>query len=154
MTSAAETKMQLCNCFALRAAARHVTQLYDQLLAPSGLRTTQFAMLARLQRQGPLTINALAKAMVMDRTTLGRNMLPLARDGLLRIAPTAADRRAKELHLTSAGERRLEAARRGWVRAQERFETVFGAERATDLRALLRSVVATDFAPAGRGTQR
>jgi DNA-binding MarR family transcriptional regulator len=154
MTSTAGTKMQLCNCFALRAAARHVTQFYDRLLASSGLRTTQFAMLARLQRQGPLTINALAEAMVMDRTTLGRNILPLERDGLLRIAPAAADRRAKELHLTSAGERRLEAARRGWVMAQERFETAFGAERASNLRALLRGVVATDFAPADRGAPR
>jgi DNA-binding MarR family transcriptional regulator len=154
MASVAETKMQLCNCFALRSAARHVTQFYDQLLASSGLRTTQFAILARLKRQGPLTINALARAMVMDRTTLGRNILPLERDGLLRTAPSAADRRAKELHLTGAGERRLEAARRGWVKAQERFETTFGAERAADLRTLLRSVVVTDFAPAGRAGPR
>src|SRR5260370_428682 len=72
-----------CNCFAVRAAARHVTQSYDQFLAPTGLRTTQFSILAKLKRKGPLTINALAEDMVMDRTTLGRTILPLERDGLM-----------------------------------------------------------------------
>src|SRR6516162_7862681 len=91
-----------CNCFALRAAARHVTQLYDQFLAPTGLRVTQFSILAKLKRRGPLTVNALADDMVMDRTTLGRNIQPLERDGLIRIEPSPSDRRAKELHLTKA----------------------------------------------------
>src|SRR5262245_13824445 len=101
-----------CNCFAVRAAARHVTQSNDQLLAPTGLRTTQFTILAKLRRKGPLTINALAEAMVMDRTTLGRNILPLERDGLIRVEPAASDRRAKDLHLTKAGEKRFLAAQR------------------------------------------
>src|SRR5262249_35374135 len=63
-----------CNCFALRAAARHVTALYDQALAPLDLRITQFSILATLRQAGPLTVNALADAMVMDRTTLTRAM--------------------------------------------------------------------------------
>src|SRR5580704_14992247 len=66
-----------CNCLAVRQAARHITQFYDQFLAASGLRTTQFSILAKLRRLGPMTINALAADMVMDRTTLGRNILPL-----------------------------------------------------------------------------
>ena len=66
---------EACNCFAIRAAARHVTQFYDQAIAPTGLRTTQFYFLSKLKRVGPLTINALAEDMVMDRTTLGRNIL-------------------------------------------------------------------------------
>jgi DNA-binding MarR family transcriptional regulator len=136
-----------CNCYAVRAAARHITQAYDQFLAPTGLRTTQFSILAKLKRKGPLTINALAEDMVMDRTTLGRNILPLERDGLISIEPTASDRRAKELRLTKAGEKRLQAALKGWSQAQARFETVFGAERAGDLRRLLRAVAASEFAP-------
>ena len=39
----------------------------------------------------------------MDRTTLGRNILPLERDGTPKVRPDATDRRAKELHLTPAG---------------------------------------------------
>ena len=137
-----------CNCFVVRAAARHVTQCYDQFLASSGLRTTQFSILARLKRRGPLTISELAESMVMDRTTLGRNILPLERDGLIRIEATESDRRAKELHLTKDGEKRLEAARKGWYAAQARFEAVFGVKRAADLRALLRGVVASELAAA------
>src|SRR5438874_2612610 len=93
---------ELCNCLALRQAARHVTQLYGQFLAPSGLRGTQFSIVAKLGSLGPLTINALAREMVMDRTTLGRNILPLERDGLVAITKGSVDRRRKELRLTEA----------------------------------------------------
>jgi DNA-binding MarR family transcriptional regulator len=135
-----------CNCLAVRSAARHISQFYDRVLAPSGLRTTQFSILAKLKRMGPLTINRLAADMVMDRTTLGRNLLPLERDGLVRIAPAPHDRRAKELHLTKAGEKRFTAALKSWSAAQARFETAFGPVRSTELRTMLRAVVATGFA--------
>jgi DNA-binding MarR family transcriptional regulator len=134
-----------CNCFIVRSAARHVTQLYDQFLAPVGLHVTQFSILAKLKRLGPTTINALAKEMVMDRTTLGRNVLPLERDGLIRIEASASDGRAKELHLTKAGEKRLLAGRQAWERAQARFDSRFGAKRAAEFRAMLRAVVASDL---------
>src|SRR6266478_5929553 len=143
-----------CNCFAMRAAARHLSQSYDRFLAPSGLRTTQFSILARLKRRGPLTINALAEDMVMDRTTLGRNILPLERDGLISIEPTASDRRAKELRLTKAGEKRLQAALKGWSRAQARFESTFGPRRAADLRAMLRAVTASELTAADERSAR
>src|SRR6478672_4439054 len=122
-----------CNCFAVRSAARHVTRLYDQLLAPVGLRVTQYSILARLKRKGPLTINALAEDMVMDRTTLGRNVLPLQRDGLITIKSASSDRRAKELRLTKAGGNRLQQALERWSQAQARFEAAFGEKRAADL---------------------
>ena len=139
-------KPEDCNCFVVRSAARHVTQLYDQFLAPVGLHVTQFSILAKLKRLGPTTINALAKEMVMDRTTLGRNVLPLERDGLIKIEASATDGRAKELHLTKAGEKRLLAVREAWTQAQARFDDRFGAKRAADFRAMLRAVVASDFA--------
>ncbi len=82
------------------------------------------------------------------------NQRPLERDGLIRIERVASDRRAKELHLTKAGEKRLQAALKGWSQAQARFETVFGAKRAADLRALLRAAVASQFAPAEQFTDR
>jgi DNA-binding MarR family transcriptional regulator len=141
---------QDCNCFALRSAARHITQLYDQFLAPSGLRSTQFSILAKLRRLGPLTINELAKVMVTDRTTVGRNIQPLERDGWIKIEPTASDRRAKKLRLTKTGEQRLQAALKAWSQAQAKFETAFGPKRAADMRALLRGVVGSEFDPAAQ----
>jgi DNA-binding MarR family transcriptional regulator len=77
VTGDSHPQPEICTCLALRQAARHVSQHYDRLLAPSGLRTTQFSVLAKLRQHGALTINALAGALVMDRTTLGRNILPL-----------------------------------------------------------------------------
>jgi len=152
MSAATLARPEECNCFAVRSAARHVTQFYDQFLAPSGLRTTQFAILARLKRLGPLTINVLASDMVMDRTTLGRNILPLERDGLIKIEAAASDRRAKELHLTKGGEKRLQAAHKGWSEAQVRFEATFGPRRAVELRKMLRTVVASEFGTADDGS--
>ena len=145
MSANSPPKPEDCNCFMVRSAARQVTQLYDQFLAPVGLHVTQFSILAKLKRLGPMTINALAKEMVMDRTTLGRNVLPLERDGLIRIEASASDGRAKELHLTKAGEKRLLAGREAWERAQARFDGRFGAKRAADFRAMLRAVVASDL---------
>jgi DNA-binding MarR family transcriptional regulator len=139
------SKTQECVCLAVRQAARHVTQSYDQFLAPAGLRTTQYSILARLKRKGPMTINALAAELVMDRTTLGRNILPLERDGLITIEPSASDGRSKELRLTKAGDQRLEAARPRWLKAQARFESSFGSKRASELRELLRGVVASEL---------
>src|SRR5271167_1373901 len=92
-----------CNCLAVRQAARHITQFYDQFLATCGLRTTQFSILAKLRRLGPMSINTLAADLVMDRTTLGRNILPLERDGLIAIEKQKRDRRTKALRLTEAG---------------------------------------------------
>jgi len=145
MPSDPATPSQECNCLALRQAARHVTQFYDQCLAPSGVRTTQLSILAKLKRLGPLTINALARELVMDRTTLGRTMLPLERDGLISIEDGRLDRRSKELAVTKTGTERLQRAAKLWVEAQRKFEQRFGARRAADLRSLLGEVVSCDL---------
>ena len=118
------------------------------MLLPTGLRATQFSILAKLRRLGRLTITALAAEMVMDRTTLGRNIRPLQRDGLVAVASGGRDHRRKELRLTETGLNRLRVAVAAWSEAQKRFDSVFGAERAAELRKLLHIVSATDLAPA------
>jgi len=138
-------KPEVCHCLALRQAARLATQLYDQHLAPSGLRTTQFSVLAKLKLLGPVSINALAAELVLDRTTLGRNILPLERDGLIRIEPSATDARSKELHLTRKGAARLGPALKRWAEAQKRFEAVYGGERTAQLRSLLHGVATSEL---------
>lgn len=134
-----------CHCLAARQAARHVTQLYDQFISPFGLRSTQFSILSILRRLGPLTINALAAELVMDRTTLGRNIRPLQRDGLVTAAVGKSDRRIRELQLTPAGMRRINEARKGWARAQAAFEEAYGKSRAAALRGMLQEVSASDW---------
>lgn len=131
-----------CNCLALRQAARHVTQMYDRAMAPSGLRVTQYSILARLNRVGSMTINALAAELGMDRTTLGRNIRPLMRDGLIASVAGRVDRRSKDLRLTEDGQVRVRDAFKQWRLAQAGFEGVFGVKRAKALRALMREVTA------------
>ena len=137
-----------CNCLVVRQAARHVTQLYDRWLAPFGLKTSQFGILASLKRLGPMSINALAAALVMDPTTLGRNVRPLQRDGLVAIAVSRADRRSRDLRLTATGAKLLDRALEGWAEAQAEFERSVGETHAAEFRALLRSVAATEFGAA------
>ncbi len=142
-----------CTCLAVRQAARRVTQYYDQFLAPSGLRTTQFSILAKLRRLGETTINELAAEMVMDRTTLGRNVLPLEREGLIGIEPGRTDRRSKTVKLTAEGRKRLDEAGEGWRAAQAGFARVFGEERTVLLRSLLREAAGTELPEASTAKQ-
>ncbi len=130
----------ICNCLALRQAARHATQLYDRHLAPAGLKTTQYSILAKLARLGPQSINALAAMMVMDRTTTTRSVRPLARDKLVAISP-GTDERTRIVRITPAGERRVAAAAVHWRAAQKAFETGYGSDAATRLRKELARVV-------------
>ena len=146
------TTPDLCSCLALRQAARHVTQFYDHQLARADMRVTQYSILTKLRRMGPTSINALAGEMVMDRTTLGRNILPLERDGLVAIRTGQNDRRSKEVLLTPYGEEQLEAATAAWADAQSGFEAALGPERMTELRALLSIVTAIDFEKDRGGT--
>lgn len=137
---------EFCTCLAIRQAARHVSQYYDQYLARAGLRTTQFSILSKLKDRGPLTINELAEAMVMDRTTLARNILLLQRNGLIVVARGKIDRRSKQLSLTDAGQKRLRKAWRYWSEAQAGFGAAFGVHQDLELRTLMRAVTSTELA--------
>src|SRR5215216_421883 len=116
-TTVGSTKLRevarACACANLRKAARAVTQLFDAALAPSGLKATQFTLLVTSRLSGEATINGLAERMAMDRTTLSRNLKPLARDGLLEVSP-GGDGRTRLVQITSAGERALEEAYPLW----------------------------------------
>jgi DNA-binding MarR family transcriptional regulator len=130
----------VCNCLAIRQAARHVTQFYDRYMAREGLRATQYSILAKLQRLGPLSINELAAMMVMDRTTMGRAIRPLERDKLVAIDP-GRDARMRLVRLTAAGTKRFAAASKRWREAQAAFEKAYGSSDAAALRDALSRVV-------------
>jgi DNA-binding MarR family transcriptional regulator len=129
-----------CNCLALRQAARQATQFYDRRLAATGLRTSQFSILATLARRGALSVNQLADAMVMDRTTVGRAVRPLEREGLAEVGP-GRDGRTRALKVTDAGRERLAQALPLWREAQSAFEKRYGPPDAAALRTALSRVV-------------
>ena len=135
----------ICNCLSLRQATRRVTQLYDQAVAPLGLRATQVSLLRVIDRFGTTTLNPLAEAMVMDRATLGHNVRPLQARGLVRLA-VGKDRRSREVSLTRKGRATLAEGWKLWRKAQNAFERELGADTAAALRGLLHRVSATEFA--------
>ncbi len=117
-----------CTCFNLRKAARAVTQAYDKAMKPSGLRATQFALLTMVAKLGPVGIKDLAKALVMDRTTLGRNLNVLSDRGLLEIGE-GEDRRYRPITITARGQEALDLALPLWEQAQTRIANGFGHDR-------------------------
>ncbi len=139
-TEIAETPdIAACNCLAIRQAARQITQLYERHLAAAGLTASQYSILAKLSRLGPLSINALAAQMMMDRTTTGRALQPLERDKLVAIE-AGSDARTKLVRLTPAGVKRFKAAVACWREAQAEFERAYGIGEAAALRASLARV--------------
>lgn len=135
----------VCNCTALRQAARHLTRFYDACLAEVGLRGTQYAILLYLSRQGATPIGALADAMVMDRTTVGHAIKPLERDHLASIDVDPADRRSRLVALTEEGARKVEDGRTAWTTAQRIFEARFGESAARNMRKTMADVVGTEL---------
>jgi len=134
-----------CNATALRKAARHVTQLYDSVLAESGLRSTQRSILAQIARSDGAGVIELADALVLDRSSFSHNLQPLVRDGFVSIEVDPRDKRARIVRLTDLGRERLEQSNLLWQRAQDQFEAAFGKQDAKDLRETLMRVVSVKF---------
>jgi DNA-binding MarR family transcriptional regulator len=134
-----------CNCTALRKASRRVSQLYDEALAACGLRVTQLAILNQIVRMGTPAMGELARALVMDRGALAHNVKPLERDGLVEMVTDPADRRNRLIALTRAGRRKITESERSWARAQEHFETSFGAKESAALRRALAFIASDGF---------
>ena len=129
-----------CTCFGLRKAARAVTQMYDRALKPTGLRTTQFSLLAVAERAGPRGMAELAELLVMDRTTLTRNLKPLLDRGLLK-SVEGADRRRRPVAITAKGRAALAKALPYWQEAQVRMAGSLGRARWRRLLGDLRDTV-------------
>ena len=140
-----DSRETVCNCTALRKAARHVTRFYDACLAEVGLRGTQYAILLYLSRQGATPVGALADAMVMDRTTVGHTIKPLERDRLVSIDVDPADRRSRLIGLTEQGARKVEDGHAAWSKAQRIFETQFGEHAARNMRKTMAAVAGLDL---------
>jgi DNA-binding MarR family transcriptional regulator len=131
----------LCTCTALKRADRAISRAYDEGLRPVGLGVSQYSLLSLISRAaGPLTVSDLARAQVMDRTTLSRALAPLRRDGLVEIS-AGNDRRTRLVSLTPAGHERLEAARPLWRAVQDDIQARVGHDRLEHLMAELADVV-------------
>jgi len=140
-----DVEPEICNCAALRQAARRVTRLYDDALAPTGLGVNQFSILARLSLVGPSMIQDLAQLLVMDRSTLGHLLRPLEKRGFVKLEVSEQDRRGRMVTLTQAGKAAVAKARPRWAAAQRRFESTFGKDAALELRNVLKEIATAEY---------
>jgi len=131
-----------CTCALIRRSARRITQAYDAALKETGLRITQYSILANLERLKSLSITDLANVMVIDRTTLTRNLRPLQRDGLVELSD-GPDKRSRALTLTEEGRRLFKTARPLWRKAERTIRQGVGDGDIDQLRNLLERVVPT-----------
>jgi DNA-binding MarR family transcriptional regulator len=115
-----------CACFNFRKASRSVTQLFDQILAPTGLRSTQLVILITGQLLGPSSIARLARELVMDRSTLTRNLKPLMNMGLMRFSQ--GNGKQKSVEVTIEGQAALIRSAPYWERAQSHLVNRFGPD--------------------------
>jgi DNA-binding MarR family transcriptional regulator len=117
-----------CACFNLRKASRVVTQHFDAILQPSGVSITQFTVLVEIAMAQAVTIHELAEVLVMDRTTLTRNLKPLEREGWVKIEH-GQDRRIRVVSLATDGEAVLAKALPLWRQAQGSVVETLGSQR-------------------------
>lgn len=115
-----------CACLRARMAARAVTRRYDEFLRPAGLKATQFSLLVAAALGRTTSLTALSDALGLERTTLTRNLRPLARRGLIAVSPEGW-RRARGLRLTAKGRAALRRALPRWRAAQDELRTRVGA---------------------------
>jgi DNA-binding MarR family transcriptional regulator len=143
-----------CHCTELRKASRRISQLYDTALAPSGLKTTQRAILAQIGRSEPTTVGKLAEALVMDSGALAHTLKPLERDNLVAVEVDPGDRRNRLITLTRRGRAKLAETDVLWAKAQRGFEAALGRAESKALREVLRLLISDDFAAAFGSVQR
>lgn len=130
-----------CVCYNLRKASRTITRLYDEFLKPSGIHATQLTILLGTKILQPVTLKRLAKANLMDRTTLSRNLKPLEKSGLVKVE-YGQDRRERIVALTDSGEEVLIKAYPLWEEAQKKIARGLNQKGLDALLSSLSDVVA------------
>jgi DNA-binding MarR family transcriptional regulator len=148
LVKTADASATACVCGRLRRASRALTQMYDDAMAPSGMRITQFSLVRTLAREGPMRITDLAGLVLLDRTALSRTLEPLVEHGWVKVTP-GRDARTREASLTRAGKLAFERAVPHWEEAQKVVRRKLGAPRIEALVELLTSVETLHPAPAG-----
>jgi DNA-binding MarR family transcriptional regulator len=138
---AAEPMPAGCTNFKLRQLTRRVTQHFDRIVAPAGLKTTQYSLLSHIERLGPVPPGELARAMTMDPSTLTRNLKPLIKLGWAALGP-GVNGRSRVVTATAAGRAKRAEAARQWKRAQLDLNARLGNATVAHLHEMLEACLA------------
>lgn len=130
-----------CACGNIRRAARSVTQYYDSYLKASGIRSTQLSVLLSISLNDGITVNEMADLLVMDQTTVTRNVAILEQRGYIISSAAVDDGRKRHLAVTDKGVEKLEEVMPLWDAAQSRLESDLGPERFRDMLKLIGQLI-------------
>jgi DNA-binding MarR family transcriptional regulator len=125
-----------CTNFKLRQLTRRVTQHYEKHFAGTGLKITQYSLLAHIDRFGPLQPSELARRMDMDLSTLSRNLQPVIAAGWVEMTE-GPDARSRMVRITDTGRELRRNAQRRWKAAQLSLNEKLGETTVAALHTLL-----------------
>lgn len=125
--------IDVCACANLRTVSGSLTQLYNQLLKPTGLKITQYYMLGNIYTSPDISISKLSEIMLLDQTTVTRNLNILNDSGYVQIKRAEQDSRTKVVTITELGYKKLNSATPIWIQVQEQIEGTIGKEEYMDL---------------------
>lgn len=117
-----------CVCISTRKAANALTNLYDEALAKSGIKVTQYSLLKNIFGSLEITINELSRLTKLNRTTLTRNLAVLETAELIEIINDPQDLRKSVVMLTKGGERTLKKSQVSWEEVQKKTKKVLGKD--------------------------
>lgn len=138
--SEVESILQACACANLRTVSRSLTQLYNQLLQPTGLKITQYYMLVNIYQYKKLSISELSNVMMLDQTTITRNVNVLVKNKFVHVERDTHDSRSKCVFLTSIGIKKLYEATPIWMKVQDKIEVEIGTDNYQYLLRTLKQV--------------
>ena len=133
-------------CLGMRVARLHrvIARRYEQALQTAGLSQPQMEVLASLIiAAGPVRPAALAARLMLERSTLSRNLALMQKKGWVAVAETSATGRAMSVTITNAGAAAFTSADSAWRRAQADAARMLGPDAAPTLDHWLGSAAAT-----------
>ncbi|WP_153732074.1 MarR family winged helix-turn-helix transcriptional regulator [Sporosarcina obsidiansis] len=125
--------IQVCACANLRTVSGSLTQLYNKLLKPTGLKITQYYMLGNIFCYPNISISKLGEIMLLDQTTVTRNLNILKDSAYVKITRAEHDSRTKVVSITDTGLEKLNEAEPIWSQVQNTIEGIFGKEEYSEL---------------------
>ena len=129
--------IQSCACAHIRKSARTVTQAYEKKMSQAGLKVTQYYMLVNIARHQKLSISELGEMLLLEQSTVTRNVTILKKEGYVSIAQDSNDARIKSVSITDQGLQKIEEATPYWLQIQDKFEKKIGKEQYQELLKLL-----------------
>src|SRR5690625_665532 len=125
--------IQFCACANLRKEARQITQAYEKQMQSTGLKVTQYYMLVNIVRHKEISVSELGEMMLLDQTTITRNVNLLKKSGYVNMTIDKNDSRTKSISITSSGLAKLEEATPIWLQLQGKVENGIGKKKYNDL---------------------